>query len=287
MRPEWFEQAIAFTPRSENFYLADHMCHYLHWSNPGKPGLVLVHGHAAHAHWWDFIAPSFTDDFDVVAIDLLGSGDSAHAGTYSVKLFAEQIVSAARHANLVDPVLAGHSFGGAMSRSTCYLHPGVFSQLLLIDSLIPAKKGNRQPPPMPTNRERFYPTREEGMRRFRLRPPQPRPAQYIIDHIAAHSLKETEKGWQFKLDAAVFSKMPPDLDLPAGPEMIQALEIPVKCIYGELSRFFPGEAVKWTGELLGKENVEGVADAYHHVFLDQPVPFIDTLIRMVAHRHQS
>jgi len=49
----------------------------LRWAQAGKPGLLLVHGGFAHAHWWDF--PSllfFTDRYCVAAIDLSGMGDS-------------------------------------------------------------------------------------------------------------------------------------------------------------------------------------------------------------------
>jgi pimeloyl-ACP methyl ester carboxylesterase len=31
--------------------------HYIEWGEPTRPGIVLVHGGAAHAEWWSFIAP--------------------------------------------------------------------------------------------------------------------------------------------------------------------------------------------------------------------------------------
>jgi len=50
--------------------------HYLFWARelarPGERGLLFVHGGGAHSHWWSYIAPYFTRDFRVAAIDLSG-----------------------------------------------------------------------------------------------------------------------------------------------------------------------------------------------------------------------
>jgi pimeloyl-ACP methyl ester carboxylesterase len=40
------------------------------WSTGGNPGIVLVHGGTAHAHWWSFVAPLFTTEWHAVALDL-------------------------------------------------------------------------------------------------------------------------------------------------------------------------------------------------------------------------
>ena len=39
--------------------------------------MLCVHGGAAHAHWFDFVATGFIEDHHVRAIDLRGHGDSA------------------------------------------------------------------------------------------------------------------------------------------------------------------------------------------------------------------
>ena len=48
----------------------------LRWGARDRPGVVLVHGGAAHAHWWVSIAPHLARDYAVVALDLSGHGDS-------------------------------------------------------------------------------------------------------------------------------------------------------------------------------------------------------------------
>ena len=58
--PRWFRDAVA-TP-ADDCVVEVEGCpvHYLRWGEEGLPGLVFVHGGAAHAHWWSFIAPLFT-----------------------------------------------------------------------------------------------------------------------------------------------------------------------------------------------------------------------------------
>lgn len=77
--PEWFLRAIASTPGS--YFADDHgtRIHYLAWNahETHKPTLLFAHGFRGHAHWWDFIAPYFTDRFRVAALDFAGMGDSS------------------------------------------------------------------------------------------------------------------------------------------------------------------------------------------------------------------
>ncbi|MBT4162957.1 MAG: alpha/beta hydrolase [Gammaproteobacteria bacterium] len=281
MQPSWFQQHLEQTPTVSRFDLDGTSIHYRHWKNQGKPGLLLVHGHAAHAHWWDFIAPAFIDEYDVVAIDLSGSGDSDHRRKYSARLFAEEIVACIDDARLKHPVVAGHSFGGSMTRVAAYLFPTRIDAAILIDSAIPTRKSHRTPPPMPRGRERYYASLEEGMRRFRLRPAQPCANQYIRDYIASQSLRHTDQGYCFKLDGAVFARMPAEENLPVAAEMIQSLKIPVGLIYGEQSKFFPKEFLTYLEGIIDKDLITGIPDAHHHVFLDQPLPFIEALANML------
>ncbi|MDA0979246.1 MAG: alpha/beta hydrolase [Proteobacteria bacterium] len=280
--PAWFDRFLRDTPTSRSTTVEGARIAYLHWENPGAPGLVFVHGHAAHAHWWDFIAPAFHETCNVLALDLSGAGDSDHRQAYSVRQFAAEILACIDDAGLGRAHLVGHSFGGTLSRIAAWLHPDAFRSLVLVDSMIPATRGARTPPPLPRSRTRHYPTIEEAVRRFRLRPPQPASHDYIISHIARHSVRREAAGYVFKLDAAVFAKMLPDESLPAATEMIRDLGIPAAMIYGDHSRFFPAEAIPFLHTLLPEDNIVAIADAHHHVFLDQPLAFNEALAGLLA-----
>ena len=84
--PDWFWEAIDQTPEDGYVSAGEVELHYLQWGQAEAPGLMLVHGHNAHAHWWDFIAPSFASHYHVVAPDLSGMGDSDHRDEYSAEI---------------------------------------------------------------------------------------------------------------------------------------------------------------------------------------------------------
>jgi len=279
VQPDWFQKALDQAPEHHLVDIEGASIHYQRWNSPDPAanGLLLVHGHAAHAHWWDFIAPAFTGQFNVVALDMSGSGDSEHRDSYSATGFAREIIGIVEAAGLVLPTVVGHSFGGAMTRVAAWQHRDAFSGIVLVDSAVPGHKGSRQAPPMPKQKERYYPSEKEGMRRFRLRPPQPCENQYILDHIAATSLRATDRGYQFKYDSAVFAKMRHTEDFPAAADMVQELTIPVGMIYGERSRFFPQEVVTELEKVIPPALIRSVPNAHHHVFLDQPLAFIAAL----------
>ena len=51
--PEWFRDAVAQRYEKDFVDVDGAQIHYQSWSEPSKPGLLLVHGNGAHAHWWD------------------------------------------------------------------------------------------------------------------------------------------------------------------------------------------------------------------------------------------
>src|ERR1700741_3202862 len=84
--PDWFRWAISHPCQSQFVMVAGCRIHYLRWphapARPGERGLLFVHGGGGHSHWWSYIAPYFTRDFRVAAIDLSGMGDSARRARY-------------------------------------------------------------------------------------------------------------------------------------------------------------------------------------------------------------
>ncbi len=47
--PGWFENVVAIEPESRFVEVEGARIHYLRWGARTKPGLLLVHGNAAHA----------------------------------------------------------------------------------------------------------------------------------------------------------------------------------------------------------------------------------------------
>src|SRR3972149_4745393 len=71
--------------------------HYLDYGTAGRPAMLCVHGGAAHAHWFDFVASGFSADYHVRALDWRGHGDSAWSDPpeYSHERFASDLAEGA------------------------------------------------------------------------------------------------------------------------------------------------------------------------------------------------
>ena len=114
--PPWFVRAIETPYREQRIPVAGSEIRYLDWGERGRPGLVFVHGGAAHAHWWSFIAPMFTRGWHAVALDLSGHGESGRRENYNHTLWSEEVLAVAEDAGFPGPpVVVGHSLGGGIT----------------------------------------------------------------------------------------------------------------------------------------------------------------------------
>jgi pimeloyl-ACP methyl ester carboxylesterase len=279
--PRWFAEAIA-APFEDRF-VDVHGCriHYLHWGAPGRSGLVLVHGGAAHAHWWSFIAPQLTHEYQVAAIDLSGHGDSERRDQYPRELWAEEVMAVADDAGFVGaPILAGHSMGGFVCISAAARHGDQLAGAIILDSPV------RRPDPEAEEGARgkafrnpkIYPDLETALRHYRLVPEQPCDNDFIIDHIARHSLCRVEDGWTWKFDPMVFRRFTPR----ASHEVLPEVRCRVAVFRAEFGLVTP-DIGEYMYELLDRNApVVEIPRAYHHLMLDQPLALITGLRAILA-----
>jgi pimeloyl-ACP methyl ester carboxylesterase len=279
--PDWFFEAVETEYETRTVEIDECDVAYQLWASaagPDAPGLLLIHGMNAHAHWWDFIAPHFLDTYRVAAMNLTGMGDSDFRYEYDPTTYAEEIVAVCDDAGFGnDVVIVAHSFGGHMAVKAANLFPDRFGALILVDSGI---RHPDDPPPqhmtmMMGGRAKVYPDRQTALARFRLQPPQPCDNGYILEYIARHSLMAVDGGWTWKFDE----------DLPATlkggervPEDYRNLPVRLGVIYGEKSELFSRRTLDYMRELIDQPfPAVAVADAQHHVFLDQPLAFVQAL----------
>ncbi len=78
------------------------------------PTVVLVHGIAESRRAWDPIATRLADTHDVVALDLRGHGDSPRTPPYDLMTLVGDVAEVVDGVGLSDPLLVGHSLGGAV-----------------------------------------------------------------------------------------------------------------------------------------------------------------------------
>jgi len=83
-------------------------------STGAGPALILVHGITESRHAWDPLVGPLAEDFKVIAVDLRGHGESERRAPYDVTTLAADVHSVAAAAGAIDPLLVGHSLGGAV-----------------------------------------------------------------------------------------------------------------------------------------------------------------------------
>ena len=196
--PTWFTGAIAHEPTEHRVEVDGTDVRYLSWGTRGKPGLVFVHGGAAHAQWWSFIAPLFSQDWHAVAIHLSGHGDSGRRPHYSHELWAREVMAVVQDADFPGPpVVVGHSLGGMVTIQTASTYGDELAGAVIVDAPVrrPAPEEEEGRSGRAFRRPGVYETQEEALRHFRLEPSQPAANEFILDWIATHSIHETPEGW--------------------------------------------------------------------------------------------
>jgi len=286
--PAWFLRSVATPHEVREVEVAGTQVRYLAWGALGDPTLVLVHGGAAHAHWWSPLAPLLADDgFRVLALDLSGHGDSGRREVYSVELWSQEVLAvAADGGGSGRPVVVGHSMGGFVTIVTAAVYGSELDGVVVID--VPVQR------PDPETVEgidggmfrapKVYEDLEEGMRHFHLVPPQPCENGWLVAHIARHSLRAVDGGVTWKFDAGVFIRREgPNRPTEYGP-LLERAACRVAIVNGAASSIVSEDTRVYMAELLagspaavaGVPFVE-VPEAQHHVLLDQPIALVTAL----------
>jgi pimeloyl-ACP methyl ester carboxylesterase len=253
--------------------------HYLDFGTAGNPPMLCIHGGAAHAHWFDFVAPGFTPNHHVYAMDLRGHGDSAWADpkTYAWITFAEDVNALVEKLDLRDYVLVGHSMGGMVSLVHAATHPGRIGRLVIVDSvmLMPMERVNKMrafgEKPL-----KGYATQEELVARYRLEGGEKQiAAPEVLHRMAKFSAKQSADGrWQHKADRGVYANFQQIAGLP----LWEKVKVPALVIRGgaHSPRFTPAVMAEIHARA-PQVQVAEVPASDHHVTLDNPHGFIDVV----------
>lgn len=273
--PEWFENAIAQMPTSHTVTVEDCAIHYLRWGpqTSEKPGILFVHGGAAHAQWWSFIAPFFVEDRPIAAIDLSGMGDSGRREEYSNTLRVAEMAAVIADAGLgAKPVVVGHSFGGYMTMCFGHHHGADLSGVVIVDSFVRPPSDDDDGSGGPGRPKPYFPNKETIVRRYRLSPYQPCDNEFLVSFIAGHSVVEEERGWTWKYDDGVRGRGGRKEPLA---DYLRDMACPKALFYGTESVLMSDGALEYTKEQYGESDpVIAIPAAGHHLMLDQPIAFV-------------
>ena len=128
---------------------------------------------------------------------------------------------------------------------------------------------------MQARSKRIYPTYDAARERFRLIPEQNRAADYILDYVGRHSLKQVEGGWTWKFEDNCW---PRNEDAQEWAALLARIAAPAAFIYGDdsavVGRTHAHAIVK---HLPTGRGPIAVPQSHHHVMLDQPLALIAAL----------
>ena len=280
--PDWFVRALAQEPERSFVHVEGAAIELLSWGERGKPGLMLLHGSGAHAHWWRFIAPFFARTHRVAAISWSGMGDSEWRERYSVEQMAREAIEGARAAGLYDhaelPVFAAHSFGGAPALRMAIDHPEALRALVIVDTAAQPEPDAIDQLRKPFQEQhRPYEDAAEAKRRFRFLPDDEYAPDHVRRFIGESSLRfdEAERRWRWKFDRRHWR---PD-DLTTRPwEQVPLVTRPISFIFGELTSLFSHASIANIRDHRGNQPPTVIVPgAGHHVMIDQPLAFVTAL----------
>jgi pimeloyl-ACP methyl ester carboxylesterase len=280
--PEWFLRALATAPERSSVDVEGASIECLAWGARGKPGLVFLHGGAAHADWWSFVAPFFARTHRVVAPSFSGMGRSDWREAYAFRQFVREARSAARFAGAFDagpPLVVGHSFGGRIAMGCAQDFGDELKGAVMVDPPFFAPENRRPGSPPRTKALRVQTSLAALVGRFRLMPLQPCDNSFILDHIARMSAREAtdgegNQGWALCFDPHFWEKYG-EFDLAP---VLAGARAPMALIRGAKSRLFREADAAYLMSFLkaGSPHVV-IPEAEHHVMIDQPLAFVAAL----------
>jgi len=288
--PAWFRQALTLAPARSVHRVEGAQIEALTWGERGRPGILFLHGNAAHADWWSFLAPLLAHDHRVTAISWSGMGGSDWREAYSLDLFVAEAFEVAKATGLfaaaMPPVFVGHSFGGLPTTACAARRGQELRAAIIVDSPFwPAARAKEQHERIRQRRGQgpspVYGSVAAALARFRLLPAQPCDNLFIVDYIARRSLKEVGAGtgWTWRFDPYLWRRY--RTNNPA--DDLAAAGCPIAIIRGSHSKVMTQEIAAFASSIApaGSPLVE-IPEAHHHVMIDQPLAFVATLRALLS-----
>lgn len=258
--------------------------HVQDYGTSGKPQMLCVHGSAAHAHWYDFVASGLNDDYHVLAPDLRGHGDSewdrSEHPEYNYGGYAADLDELCVKLDLRDFILVGHSMGGLVSTVYAATYPGRARAFIMVDSSLnmPAERiasmnavGSRE--------GSSYATAEEFVANYKIRPSGSSATPAMVRHLGMHSGRRFDDGrWRNKVDRNVYARR-------IGRNLIpywERIKIPALLVRGDRSHRISPQILAEVRSHAPQVQVTAVAGCDHHVTLDNPRGFVEAAKRWLT-----
>jgi pimeloyl-ACP methyl ester carboxylesterase len=259
------------TDRTRKYLQLEHVTlHYLDYGGPGPQTLVLVHGGGANAHWFDFVGPTLARYCRVLAVDLRGHGDSSWAEppVYTFEAHMQDLRALFHAEQITAPLLMGHSMGGILLTQYTGTWPQDVGALVVCDSRpVYSDEAADLLQQMGRRSGREYPTLDDYIAHFRIRPDGLRASQDVHHYIARSAARQLSSGmWIHKIDRRVYAQRTSVNAL----LFWQRITCPALVLRAEHSSRLTSDLLQQIHEVCPHMEWAEVANAGHHLMLDQP-----------------
>ncbi|MBI4898538.1 MAG: alpha/beta hydrolase [Actinobacteria bacterium] len=114
--------------------LAGQTVNFVQYGDPAAPAVVLIHGLAGCWQNWLENIPALGEDFNVIAIDLPGFGESAMPAGKAISIpgYARTVVGVLNSLGVERASLIGNSMGGQTAIQTALDHPTRVDRTILV-----------------------------------------------------------------------------------------------------------------------------------------------------------
>jgi pimeloyl-ACP methyl ester carboxylesterase len=226
------------------------------------------------------VVPRLAGSSRLVVVDLTGHGDSGHRPAYHYGTWVEELAAVIEAVDGGRGHVVGHSMGGLVGIHLAARRPDVVASLSILDSTVVRKR----PPMRRTPREvRHYPTQDEALTHFHLRPGGTVAPASRLEAVARAGLRRDDAGWRWKADPRALQHFPRE-EIDAS---LREVEAPVAFAYGEHSELVDAGSADRIAEMTGRDTPRTMfPGAYHHLPLDAPeltATWIDDRVRSCTH----
>lgn len=248
----------------------------LDYGGEGKPPILFLHGGSANAHWWDFVAPAFTDRFHALALDQRGHGDSESPieWAYATGHYVSDLEEIVDTWGLGAPVLVGHSMGGHNALVYATRHPDKLRAVVVVDmSPHYPERALKLLDSLARKPARHFRSLSEACARFQVVPRETVARKEILQHVAGFSFRQTEDGtWTHKMDRRAMVREPLDVR-----DKLADVSCPALVVKVSNSEVLDLEVAREMTSMMPMGRLAEIDYGFHHIMFDNPPALIATL----------
>ena len=224
-------------------------------SNQQLKNLVFIHGWGASSKIFEPLFYYLKNDFKIFTVDLPGFGKTPIEKTMMLKDYADFVHKFLKDNKIEQPIIIGHSFGGAVATKLALLYPDSISKLILVDA--------------------------SAIRKPNLKTKLFGKAAGILKYFISKKARKTILKF-FKLDASDYALIANPLLKETFKNLIKEnlapelplIKIPALAIWGNKDAETPIEEGQKIAALIPNAKLAIIKDVGHFPFLEKPEEFI-------------